>query len=152
VSDVAPREDPSAAARGHAAVQAVLQQTDEPTKVAKRLGKPKWEGPALPGTYRLKVGVWHQIVSGPGEKVVHARRRFGDLVELDASDAQRLLRAGAVECTTDEQRNFPAAQHKDALTRAQEMQREIGMTAPANEDGTPSPMPTAGSALFNRPG
>lgn len=48
------------------------------------------------GTYELVALQWDQQTSKPGEPFDFTRHRRGDKVTLDADDARRLVRAGAV--------------------------------------------------------
>ncbi|MFE7746866.1 hypothetical protein [Nocardia sp. NPDC057455] len=54
--------------------------------------------------YRLTALRYSQIVDAPkGGPIEYARRRRGDVFELDDAEAERLLKAGAVERVDDEQ-------------------------------------------------
>lgn len=48
------------------------------------------------GKYQLVSPRWDQITSKPGEPLDYIRHRRGDIVELNAEDAKRLVAAGAV--------------------------------------------------------
>lgn len=62
------------------------------------------------GKYQLVAVRWDQITSKPGEPLDYVRYRRGDTVELNAEDAKRLVKAGAVV--------KPGQLEKDALERA----------------------------------
>jgi hypothetical protein len=54
--------------------------------------------PSAPaGKYKLLVGIWNELVSLPKEAKSFVTHVKHDIVELNAEDADRLLRAGAVE-------------------------------------------------------
>lgn len=48
------------------------------------------------GKYQLVALRWDQITSEPGKPLEYIRHRRGDIVDLNASDARRLVKAGAV--------------------------------------------------------
>jgi len=48
------------------------------------------------GKYQLVALRWDQITSKPGEPLDYVRHRRGDIVDLNAEDAKRLVAAGAV--------------------------------------------------------
>ncbi|SDC45990.1 hypothetical protein [Nocardioides lianchengensis] len=48
------------------------------------------------GKYQLVAVRWDQITSEPGKPLDYIRHRRGDIVELNAADARRLVKAGAV--------------------------------------------------------
>jgi uncharacterized membrane protein YgcG len=48
------------------------------------------------GKYQLVAVRWDQITSKPGEPLDYVRYRRGDIVDLNAEDAKRLVAAGAV--------------------------------------------------------
>ncbi len=48
------------------------------------------------GKYQLVSPRWDQITSKPGEPLDFTRHRRGDVIELNAEDAKRLVAAGAV--------------------------------------------------------
>lgn len=48
------------------------------------------------GKYQLVARRWDQITSKPGEPLDYVRHRRGDIVDLNAEDARRLVSAGAV--------------------------------------------------------
>jgi hypothetical protein len=65
---------------------------------------------ALPGKYRLEAGIFRQIDVDERSHKISSWTTFhkGDVVELNAEDADRLLRAGAVKPTTKSQRDTEA--------------------------------------------
>lgn len=64
-------------------------------------GRPAEPLVAVAGPYRLKAKVWRQLVSKPGEPARFLDHARGDIVQLGIDDAERLLRAGAVEAITE---------------------------------------------------
>lgn len=76
------------------------------------------------GKYRLLSHSWKEIVSKAGEPVdwvIHYGDKHpskgdgeGDMVDLSAADAERLLRSGGVAPTTDAQAKSAAAQAPNA--------------------------------------
>lgn len=51
---------------------------------------------ATAGRYELVAIVWDELTSKPGRPDIFVRHRQGDIVQLDAAEATRLLAAGAV--------------------------------------------------------
>ena len=49
-----------------------------------------------PGNYELVAEMWDETISKPGEPFNYKRHRKGDIVKLNASEAKRLVLAGAV--------------------------------------------------------
>src|ERR1039458_1099092 len=120
---VPPSQDPAAGAKAHAASQ---QAVFSPTPKVNAPTPGKQDAPE--GDYRLTVSVWHELVHIENGVKSFVKHVYGDIVHLKTDEAERLLRAGAVQPTTDEQKRteaaqaqtpFDAAKRLDALAGAQ---------------------------------
>lgn len=100
------------------------------------------ESIAKAGDYELTVGKWRQqkaFKDGQATDWVDYVR--GDIVTLDAADAERLLRAGAVKPTTKAQAQSAAAQAPDATQALIDAHPEVTPT-PAPSEGEAAPVAT----------
>lgn len=78
--------------------------------------------------FRILARHWDQITSKPHEPLVYKRHKAGDVVEIPKAEADRLLRAGAIEAPG---RAAPVAATpaKSAAVKAADTATEAGDTA-----------------------
>jgi hypothetical protein len=122
-----------ALAAGHAKSQAVVQGAIKPEALAP---KPS-EEQAPAGKYRLLASVWNRIVSGPNEPRRFVKHYRGAVVDLESEDAERMLRHGVVEPTTDEQAASAAAQTEPPVAQATAVNDVVGQQ-PIKDPENPS--------------
>lgn len=87
---------------------------------------------AVAGPYRLVAAVWNELVRVENGVRHYIKHFAGDVVELNVEQAARLLKHGAVEPTTEEQEQSPAAQQVTPLAKARVISAQSGPT-PAND-------------------
>lgn len=123
-----PTENAQARAAAHNTSQAIVHGAVDPLTVLRR----KRGGPAVAGVYELVALVWHEPKRDEHGRLFTVKHVRGELVELSADDADRLLRAGAVKPTSAEQEESEAAQEETALDKATAYQAAHG-PVPADE-------------------
>lgn len=90
------------------------------------------------GKYELVALRWDQITSKPGAPLDFVRHRRGDKVDLNVEDARRLVRAGAVKVSGDEEptgTSVAPGTDPDAATATGDTGGGTG-TVPATGDGS----------------
>jgi hypothetical protein len=92
-----PADSLQATANGRAAVQEFLHGTRKPA--TDHMGRLLTEPSAPAGEYEIVAVVWNELTSGPDEPKQYRRHYRGQVVHLEAPDAARLLRTGAVRPT-----------------------------------------------------
>jgi hypothetical protein len=109
------------------------------------------------GKYQLVSVRWDQITSEPGEPLDYIRHRRGDIVDLTAEDAKRLVAAGAVvkpgqleKTKAEEARALAeraAAEYQAILAGLpEEVRSEVAPAATPSTRTEPAPDYTAGAA------
>lgn len=78
--------------------------------------------------FKIVARHWDQITSKPHEPLVYKRHKAGDVVEIPKAEADRLLKAGAIE-TPGRAAPAPAATAPAAVTPAQETGTGAGKPA-----------------------
>lgn len=111
----------------------MTEETKEETEPEATPGVPS----APAGKYRLAVGIWNELVSKPKEPREFVKHVKGDVVTLNSDDADRLLRAGAVEPLTAAAKAAAADIGPTAIDKAKETNRRRGARRmKASEDDT----------------
>lgn len=120
-----------AGAKAQRAAEAFVHGAADPSTVLHRRHGAK---PAPAGVYELTALEWNEPKRDEHGRRYNVKHRRGDLVELSADDADRLLRAGLVRPTSSDQDESDAAQEKSPFEKAEDYQREHG-PVPAGSEG-----------------
>lgn len=96
--------------------------------------------------FRILARHWDQITSKPHEPLVYKRHKAGDVVEIPKVEADRLLRAGAIEAP-GRAAPLAATSAKSAAVKDADTEPEAGDTA-AGGPARPRPKLTAPASVW----